>query len=154
MQPYFPMFLNLNGWNVLVAGGGKIGCRRVRTLLKFGARISIIAPEICEELIEIVNECREQIRVERRPWVESDLYGMQMVLAATNDREVNRQIVSACRDKGIPVNAADDKRLCDFYFPSIVMDEEIVIGINSGGEDPVRTKNVRKKIETMISQQK
>ena len=150
MQPYFPMFINVKDWKILVAGGGKIAGRRVRTLLRFGAEIFIVAPEFCEELDKTVREYGAQIHVERRPWREKDLDEMQMVLAATDDREVNRQIVSACKNRGIPVNTADDKTRCDFYFPSVVMNEDIVIGLNSGGEDPARTKAVREQIEEIL----
>ena len=133
-RPYFPMFIDLTDKKVLVAGGGTIALRRVRTLLKFGADIRVIAPELCGELAQMEEEGK--IMAEHREYRAGDICGAQIVLAATDDREVNRQIWEECRTAGIIVNVADDKSLCDFYFPAVVMTHEAVIGINSGGADP------------------
>lgn len=147
-RPYFPMFIDLTDKKILVAGGGTIALRRIRTLLKFGADIRVIAPELCEELVQLEEEGK--ITAEHREYRADDIDGVQVVLAATDDHEVNRKIWEECRTAGILVNVADDKSLCDFYFPSVVMTDEAVIGINSGGTDPSITKNIRRKIEKMF----
>ena len=132
-RPYFPMFIDLTDKKILVAGGGTIALRRIRTLLKFRADIRVIAPELCEELAQLEEEGK--IAAERREYCTPDIDGVQIVLAATDDHEVNRRIWEECRAAGVTVNVADDRSLCDFYFPSIVMTEDTVIGINCGGED-------------------
>lgn len=147
-RPYFPMFIDLTDKKILVAGGGTIALRRVRTLLKFGADIRVIAPEVCGELAQMEEE--RKITAEHRGYRAGDICGAQIVLAATDDREVNRKIREECRAAGILVNVADDKSLCDFYFPSVVMTDEAVIGINSGGTDPSITKKLRREIEDMF----
>lgn len=147
-RPYFPMFINLTDKKILVAGGGTIALRRVRTLLKFGADIHVTAPELCEELAQLEKEGK--ITAEHRRYRAGDIRGAQVVLAATDDHEVNRRIWEECRTAGILVNVADDKSLCDFYFPSVVMTDEAVIGVNSGGADPSITKKIRRKIEEMF----
>ena len=147
-RPYFPMFIDLTDKKILVVGGGVIALRRIRTMLKFGADICVIAPEFCEELAQMEEEGK--IMAEHRGYRIGDICGAQIVLAATDDREVNRQIREECRAAGILVNVADDKSLCDFYFPSVVMTDEAVIGINSGGTDPSITKNIRREIEDMF----
>ena len=134
-RPYFPMFVDLTGKNVLVAGGGRIALRRVTTLLRFGAAIRVVAPQLC---------------VERRRYRKGDARGADLVLAATDSREVNRAVQAECRESGIPVNVADDRNLCDFYFPSVVMTDDVVIGINSGGTDPGKVKGTRKLIEKAL----
>ena len=106
------MFIDLTDKKILVAGGGTIALRRIRTLLKFRADIRVIAPE----------------------------------------HEVNRRIWEECRAAGVTVNVADDRSLCDFYFPSIVMTEDTVIGINCGGEDHAKVKETRIKIEEMFGE--
>lgn len=143
------MFINIADKKILVAGGGTIALRRIRTLLKFGADIHVIAPELCEELTQLEEEGK--IKAEHREYRTGDIRGAQIVLAATDDHEVNRKIWEECRAAGIIVNAADDKKLCDFYFPSVVMTDEAVIGINSGGADPSITKKIRRKIEKMFT---
>ena len=140
-RPYFPMFVDLTGKKVLTVGGGRIALRRVRTLLRFGAQICVIAPELCGELADLESEGR--IRVERRRYRTGDTEGADLVLAAVDSREVNRAVWTECRERRIPVNVADDKSLCDFYFPSVVMTEDVVVGINSGGTDPGRVRKTR-----------
>ena len=149
-RPYFPMFIDMTGKSVLVAGGGRIALRRVRTMLRFGAQVRVAAPELCPELAEM--ERSGQICVAHRAYEPGDLEGASFVLAATDSREVNRQIWEGCREKGIPVNVSDNRELCDFYFPSVVMTDDAVIGISSGGEDPGRTKELRRKIEETLGE--
>lgn len=147
-KPYFPMFVDLNGKKVLTAGGGRIALRRVRTLLRFGARIHVTAPDLCEELAELEDQGR--ITADRREYRMGDAEGYDLVLAATNSRAVNRMIWEECRGRGVTVNVADDKSLCDFYFPSVVMTDDVVIGINSGGTNPGKVKETRREIERII----
>ncbi len=146
-RPYFPMFVNLTEKRVLIAGGGKIALRRARTLLRFGASVHVTAPKLCRELEEMEGE--GLITTEHRPYQTGDVEGYDLVLAATDDRTVNRKIWEECRERKIMVNVSDDKALCDFYFPSVVMTEDAVIGINSGGDDPAGTKTLRAKIEEL-----
>lgn len=149
-RPYFPVFIDMEGRLVLVAGGGRIALRRVRTLLRFGAKIRVIAPRLCRELEDMEKD--RMICIEQREYKPGDIKGAAFVLAATDSREVNRQIWGDCREKGIPVNVSDNRELCDFYFPSVVMTEDAVIGISSGGEDPGRTKEMRRKIEETLGE--
>ena len=78
------------------------------------------------------------------------------MLAATNQREINQQVATDCRileqkeQRRILVNIADNKKLCDFYFPGVVQADEVTIGINSGGQNPRNVKKVRKKIQEML----
>ena len=148
-RPYFPMFVDLSGKHIFVAGGGKIACRRIKSLLKFGARIHVAAPRICEEIAVLARQRPDDIEISLRKYRPLDLDGMDLAIAATDDREVNRDIHMQCRERKIPVNVADDKTLCDFYFPSVVLTDDVVIGIGSGGENPGRVKEVRKKIEKL-----
>ena len=104
-----------------------------------------IVRDICRELEEM--EAEGKLRTECRAYQPGDAQGAALVIAATDSREANRQIWEDCRMAGVPVNVADDKDLCDFYFPSIVMTEEAVVGISSGGNDPGKTKEIRRKIE-------
>ena len=149
-RPYFPVFIDMEGRLVLVAGGGRIALRRVRTLLRFGAKIRVIAPRLCREFEDM--EKGRMICIEQREYKPGDIKGAAFVLAATDSREVKRQIREECRTEEIPVNVSDDRDLCDFYFPSVVMTDEAVIGISSGGEDPGRTKELRRRIEKTLGE--
>ena len=133
---YFPLFVDLEGRQVLVVGGGKIAMRRVRTLLEFGCEITVVSPEVCEEL-------RENVLWKKKRYDETDLESLGnvgeasrfvFVLAAAAP-EVNEKIVCDCRKKKIPVNNASNRDQCDFYFPGIAKDGDTVVGITSGGGD-------------------
>lgn len=150
---YFPMFINIAKKKIRIIGGGTIAARRVKTLLKFAEDITVIAPEICPELEAIVDDGK--VKWIPRKYHVQYLEHADLVLAATNQKEVNRQVVRDCRkaeQEGgqILVNVADDKSLCDFYFPAVVQQDEIVVGINSGGKDPGKVSRVRKAIEKLI----
>ena len=108
-RAYFPLFIDLTGKKILVAGGGAIALRRVRTLLRFGADIHVIAPEFCEEMERLEKE--KKITAKHREYRSGDIDGMQIVLAATDDRAVNRRIREDCQSAGIMVNVADDRSL-------------------------------------------
>lgn len=148
-KPYFPMFVDISGKKVLVVGGGRIALRRVKTLLMFGPEILVTAPLVEEELRELEDQGRIQIR--QRQYRPEDIFGADIVLAATDDRDLNRNIWKSCREQGIPVNTADDKSLCDFYFPSVIVTEDVVIGINSGGSDPGKVKATRQRLTEYLS---
>ena len=146
-RPYFPMFIDLTDRKIFVAGGGRIARRRIEAFVKFGADIHVAAPQVCPEIALLAEEGK--IKILLREYRPSDLDGMEFAIAATDDREVNRAVYAECRKRGIPVNVADDKTLCDFYFPALVLTDDVVIGIGSGGESPGRVKEVRQRIEKL-----
>ncbi len=159
---YFPMFVDLSQKKILVIGGGKIAARRVRTLLKFASHITVVSPEFCEELKQLLQEQARKMdpeidyieRAVKKEELEQEGGGplferTDLVLAATNDHELNRTIATICRKKKIQVNTADDKSLCDFYFPAVAEIDGVMIGINSSGKSPEKVKKVREKLERL-----
>lgn len=161
-KKYFPMFIDIHNYHILVVGGGRIALRRIRTLLQFCSDISVLATDICEEIAEM--EVEEKLIISRKSYEPEDLkvktYAQNqinrqkeyfdMVLAATNNKEVNHSIWKECKKRNILVNVADNQKLCDFYFPSVVMNDDVVIGINSGGKNPSVVKTIRQKIEKLL----
>lgn len=150
-KSYFPLFTDISGKRILVVGGGSIATRRVNTLLPFEPFITVTAKKLTPRLELLKKEGK--ITCHQRGYIPEDLTDADMVLAATDDHELNRAIVKACkmlekeRDRPILVNAADDKNLCDFYFPSVIHKDDLVIAVSSGGEAPGRVKELRKKLE-------
>jgi siroheme synthase-like protein len=145
---YFPVYIDLSGRDILIVGAGTIAARRIRTLCGFADHMTVVAPVIREEITELADHypitlCLREFRVE-------DLQGKSLVLAATNDRELNRQIWRQCKAQQIPVNVCSDQSLCDFQFPSIVCDGDVVIGINASGRDHSLVKKTRQKLEQLL----
>ena len=103
---YFPLYIDISRKDILVAGAGKIALRRIKTLLKFESHITVVGKEVHQELCFLA-ESTDCIRVIQRQFEPEDLEGRDMVFACTDSRDVNREIVKACRKRGILVNAAD-----------------------------------------------
>lgn len=125
----FPLFINLAGENVIVVGGGNIAVRRINTLLKFGARIKVVADKIQKENIE------GKVEIIERKFLPSDIENAMLVVAATNDRDVNNTIYNICNERNIPVSVADNRDECSFYFPAVCLNDKLSIGIVSNGDE-------------------
>lgn len=147
-KQYFPMFVDISQKDILVVGGGRIAARRVETLLKFAEHITVVSPELNDRFKELVQA--KKVTWIARDFEENDLTGRDMVLAATNQHLVNQQVTKCCREQGILINTADDKTQCDFYFPGMVVDEDVVIGISTGGEHPEKVREIKKRIKTIL----
>ena len=154
-KKYFPLYVDISEKKMVVIGGGVIATRRVKTLLAFAENIVVVAPEITQELQELHNQgCISWLQ---ECYDMKQLQNADMVIAATNQPEINHQVKADCqaieKTTGcqILVSVIDDNNLCDFYFPSIIQNEEMVIGINSGGKSPSKTKKIRQKIEALLN---
>lgn len=156
-KTYFPMFVDISDKKIVVIGGGPVAARRVETLCHFAEDIIVIALKFTESLLSLA--AAGKICCLKRPYEEGDSSCADIVLAATDKRELNRHIWEDCRrtelkeGRRILVNVADDKELCDFYFPAVVKKNDIVIGINSGGSHPGKVKEVRRKIAQEMDKQ-
>lgn len=149
---HFPIFVDLTDREILVVGGGMVASRRIRVLTGFCEHITVVAPEVSQEIAGSVSSepggCR--LTVFQRPFEPSDLDGRHLVLAATDDAGLNRRIAEMCRARGIPVNDCSDQAFCDFQFPAIVQDGDVVIGINSSGKNHRLVKETRQNIERCL----
>lgn len=145
---FLPLFHNLRGARVLVVGGGEIALRKSRLLADSGAVLRVVAPEIGEEVRELIERSGgEQIL---RGYTESDLNGCVLIIAATDDEPLNAQVSADARQRGVPVNVVDAPALCSVIFPAIVDRSPLVIAVSSGGDAPVLARLIRAKLETWI----
>ena len=131
---YFPLFVDLTGKTVLIAGGGPVAARKARVLLDCGPRVVVCAPQPIGEL-----EAQEQVELLRRPFSPELLEGVSLAVAATGDRAVNHQIAVLCRARSIPVDVADSAQESTFLFPALVrrgQPRRQRLGAESGGGGP------------------
>ena len=150
-KPYFPMFVDISGKKIIVAGGGRIAERRVDTLLKFADNITVIAPKVTERIRKKAEEGKLcWIKESFREDMKNRLLDADMVLAATNDIACNEQIMRICNQRGIPVNVSHKKELCDYYFPAVVVKYYVTVGITSGGQSHMQVKKIREQIENAL----
>lgn len=130
---FFPLFFCLSGHRTLVAGAGPVGTRRASLLAEFGAEVIVAAPEGSAKMRRLEQEGK--ILWRHREFEEGDLEGCFLVAAATSDEAVNDEIAEKCRRRGIFVNHAGNRKLCDFYFPAVAKKGKLVIGITASGQD-------------------
>jgi uroporphyrin-III C-methyltransferase/precorrin-2 dehydrogenase/sirohydrochlorin ferrochelatase len=145
---YFPVFLRLEGRTCLVVGGGDVGARKARSLLDAHASVRLVAPRACAELTAMA--AANVLAWERRPYQVGDLDGVTVVIAATDDRELNARVSSDAQAAGIPVNVVDDPALCTFIVPAIVDRSPVLIAISTGGASPALARHLRARVEAAV----
>lgn len=145
---FLPVFFDLKGRHCLVVGGGDVARRKASLLMKAGALVHVVAPEIEPELREMVADNDGELREGR--YEASDLAGKALVVAATDDSSVNRAVHDDAVARHVPVNVVDSPALCSFIFPSIIDRSPIVVAVSSGGRSPVLTRLMRAHLESMI----
>lgn len=145
---YFPIFLDIKGKRCLVIGGGTVASRKASMLLRAHASIHVVAPEIDTAFQEKISLAQASFRM--GCYQESDLDGVQIVIAATDDRALNQQVSQDCKKRNIPVNVVDNPALCTFILPSVIDRSPLVITICSSGKSPVLARQLRTKLESII----
>ncbi|BCQ63287.1 siroheme synthase [Pseudomonas sp. Boi14] len=145
---YLPLFHNLRGSRVLVVGGGEIALRKSRLLADAGAQLRVVAPEIEAQLQELIVASGGESLL--RGYVEADLDGCTLIIAATDDESLNAQVSADAHRRCVPVNVVDAPALCSVIFPAIVDRSPLVIAVSSGGDAPVLARLIRAKLETWI----
>jgi precorrin-2 dehydrogenase / sirohydrochlorin ferrochelatase len=144
MTAYYMVCLDLQGKDCLVVGGGRVATEKAAGLVAAGASVTAVAPEVDDELTAL------PVEVARRPFTDSDVVGRFLVIAATNDRLVNRRVSSAALEHNTPCNVADDPELCSFILPAIVREGPIVAGVSTGGASPALAQHLRSEIAERI----
>ncbi|WP_029003642.1 siroheme synthase CysG [Azorhizobium doebereinerae] len=148
-----PVFYALAGKRVLVAGGGEPAVWKAELLSAAGARVEVIAPEICEEMWHLAGAAPDgHIAIHKRPWAPDDLPGAALAVADAADEAEAGRFAAAAHAAGVPVNVVDKPAYCDFAFGAIVNRSPLVVGISTDGAAPVFGQAVRAKIEALLPQ--
>ena len=142
---YLPLFLDIKNKPCLIVGGGVIAERKISMLIRAQAQLCVIAPEITSEIQRKVDKA--DIEWVCKSFEVSDLKNFLLVMAATDDKNVNAEIAECCRKNNILVNAADDAKNCDFILPSIIDRSPVQIAVSTGGASPVLARMLRTKLE-------
>lgn len=145
---YLPLFFKLEDQPVLLVGGGSVALRKATLLTRAGARVTAIAHEINAELEQLLAQHQGEALIGE--YHTALLDGKALVIAATDDNELNTRIHFDATSRNLPVNVVDSPDLCTFIFPAIVDRSPIVVAISSGGKAPVLARLLRAKLETWI----
>ncbi len=145
MKKYYPAFLDVSKKNILIIGGGTIALRKILSLLKCGAKISVVAIKFHSRILALQDQ--KKIVIVKGEFKKEQLNHRDLVFCATDNHELNQTVAQACFEKEVWVNVVDNPSLCSFIVPSTVNRGEVVFAISTGGASPALSKYLRKKIE-------
>ncbi len=149
-QPYYAAMLSLQGRLCVVAGGGFVAKRKIAALLHAGAAVRVVSPQLVAQLHDAVK--MGVLDYVPRSWKEGDGDNAWLIVAATNDREVNRAIALQAEARRQWVNVVDDPSLCTLIVPASISLPDVLIAISTRGANPSRAKQLRKALESDVAQ--
>ncbi|MAA71233.1 MAG: uroporphyrinogen-III C-methyltransferase [Bermanella sp.] len=145
---FLPLFFSFKGRSALVVGGGEVALRKVALLVKAQAKVIVVSPEVHNDIEALVSTSGGEVKL--KTFDPGDVSNMSLVIAATNNVEVNTAVANQAHNLNIPVNVVDQPKLGNFIFPAIVDRSPIIAAVSSGGSSPVLARLLRAKLETVI----
>ena len=140
---YYPINLKIDDMKIVIIGGGKVAYRKCMNFLAFNKKVKVISQDFIEEFEEI----KDQIEMIKDRYDEKYIKDAFVVVAATNNKEVNHQIGTYCRQYNKLVNVVDDKELSNFTVPSFVKRGDLLLSVSTGGKSPSLSSKIRKDLE-------
>lgn len=142
---YFPICLDIAGRHCVVIGGGRVAERKVRALMEYDARVTVISPEMTEALASLHE--KERLIWLNRAYQEGDLTDVFLVIAATGDPDVQKRVHDEANRNNILLNVADVPKWCNFILPATVRRGDLSISVSTGGKSPALASHLRQKLE-------
>ena len=142
---YFPVNLNIRGRNCIVIGGGRVALRKVRGLLECEGNVTVISPKIEQDLETLVQ--LKQIRWKERPYKTGDLREAFLVIAATDDPDIQESVYSEAEKSNVLINVADVPKYCNFILPANVRRGNLSLSVSTSGKSPALAKKLRQELE-------
>ncbi|HTV13223.1 MAG TPA: bifunctional precorrin-2 dehydrogenase/sirohydrochlorin ferrochelatase [Acidobacteriaceae bacterium] len=143
-----PIWIRLERRPVLVVGAGTVALAKIESLRSTGAAITVVAPAAAPQFHELVEN--GEVSWHPRTFEPEDLDGAFLVIAATNDSEVNRTVYEEALRRNVLCNAVDDPPNCDFYFGSVVTRGDLQVAISTAGESPALAQHLRREIDEQL----
>lgn len=149
--PYYPIYLDIEDRSVVIIGGGEVCTRKAETMLRYGARVTVVSPSFTRELESWASEGR--LALKQKSYDASVLDGAHIVIASTDDTPVNERVAADCRARRIPVNVVDVTALCEFIVPAIVEKGSVQIAVSTGGKSPALARTLKEDLQRSIGQE-
>ncbi len=134
-----------------MVGGGAVASRKVRQLLACGANVSVVSPELCSNLAELVKS--GEIDWRERPYQSGDLRGAFLAIAATDDPAVHSAVYREAEASGILLNVADEPHWCNFILPATMRRGNLTVSISTSGKSPALARNLRRQMEEQFGEE-
>ena len=138
---YLPITISLENRPCLIVGGGAVALRKINTLLDYKCDITVIAPAPIEKIAYYAD--KQKLKLERRGYNSPEAENFGLVIAASDDHALNRQVSVDCRKAGVLVNVADAPPLCDFIFPAVVKRDCLTVAVATDGKAPFLAGHLR-----------
>lgn len=145
---YLPINISLKDRKVLVVGGGTVALRKVETLMDYEADITVVAPKLVDK-IQYHAE-RKAIKTDQREYKVGEAANFGLVISASDDHHVNKQVYDDCRAAGVPVNVVDNPALCDFIFPAVVRRDCLTVAVGTDARAPFLAGHLRLILENVF----
>jgi len=148
---YYPVNLDIQNRKCLVVGAGLVGTRKAITLLDCGARVTVVSPDPTPQLTKLA--AKGSIQLKERPYQSDDINKMFLVIGATDDENLNRQINNDAERNNILCNIADRPEVCNFILPAIVRRGDLMLTISTSGKSPALAKRLRLDLEKQFGEE-
>jgi precorrin-2 dehydrogenase / sirohydrochlorin ferrochelatase len=145
VKSLFPMFVKLEGRQVLVVGAGRVGEPKIRGLLSTGAHIRVVALRASEAVREWARD--GEIALDERGFAPSDLDKMFLVVVATASRDLNELVFLEAQSRHVLCNVVDVPEQCDFFYPAVVQRGDLQIAVSTSGQSPSLAQRIRQQLE-------
>lgn len=143
----FPLYIDLNGNNCTIFGGGEYAADKAETLLRFGARVTVISPDLCDRLVAMDEQ--KQIRYIPRKYYRGDCSTAMLCVAATDNEAINIAIATESKAKNIPVNVARPAAFGSFTFPEAIFTDAVQISL-VGSVPPEKLRALRDRLQAQL----
>jgi len=145
VSAYYPVYLDIRGRSCLVVGGGRVGTRKVKGLMKCGAKVTVVSVEATQALVDWA--AKKKIRLFERAYASTDLEGHFMVIGATDNEVLNRRIYTAAERRNMLCNIVDWPPGCNFILPAVIRQGDLAIAISTAGKSPAFARFLRLQME-------
>ena len=148
VKTYPICLIGLERRQAIVVGGGNVAARKVEELLEAGAHVTVISPSLTPELEALAKA--GSITIIGRPYCNGDLSDAFLVIAATDDADVNQTIWREAERQSCLVNVVDDPAHCHFIMPAVIRRGDVTVTVSTGGASPALARRLREQLETLV----
>ena len=146
--PYYPIFIDVEDHDVVIIGGGEVCARKAETMMRYGAKVTIVSPEFTPEIERWGKDGKLTLR--RKRYESGDLDGASIVIASTDDTSVNEQVAADARARKVPVNVVDVTPLCEFIVPAIIDKGSVTLAVSTGGKSPALARTLKEDLQRLV----
>lgn len=145
---YLPIYVSAKSYPILIVGGGKVALRKIDTLIEFSDNITVVAPELDDKIEYYAT--KGNLKVEKREYQPAEASKYGLVISASDDESLNREVYDDCMNAGVMVNVVDNPALCSFIFPAVLKREDLSIAISTDGKAPFLAAHLRIILENIF----